>query len=534
MFKKLGTAALAAAITLLGFQAVPAQADPLDAVAESISRQSASVRFDMTSSTQTLPSGASSANFDRSWQLKQSDLTGHEGEALSIVGSITKPDGSVIQIDSANINSGKVSVSLNIYTNAAPVSNNYRDASITVPASGFTGGQAKVSFYVGGSDINGNATAVDPGTYTFDASLKIGTTVVSNGTAFMDPWYLNSNYYSVIFSGASFTAPAGASIASYSTDICIDSSKLSVGATLTATTLINGASPGSNPNVSWSLRGQTMGPRNGSGNTQNTTVVTQADIDSGLTAYYGFGTSVTSGQTYSATYRIVDGNNANVTGSCAPAKAAKPTLTFTNGSFNVAGTLAPGADSMSSDCELFDAAAPTVVVASKSNVFSMGPSGFTCSFSAGLVTGNSYFAKVRGGYGRTVKGPWSDPSDSVVKLAAGYNFTTPISGINNEGGKLSLVSSSIDADQSALPIISSQDGANGLYLLAANSSVDQLRGTIVTDYKIRHITATGADSAFGGTGSITVTPGADDFVRMDVSVGTDLKTSSCWRTRTSQ
>jgi hypothetical protein len=406
---------------------------------------------------------------------------------------------------------GSLSVNINLNTSAGPVSTNWNSTSLVVPESTVTSGSASVNFYLGMFSMNGEREPVAPGTYTVSASLKLGAELVTSGTNWGDAWYLQSNSYNYSLKGASITAPVGSSSGSFSAYVCVDSTKIVAGDALTAKGFVNGTEETS-PNASWEWRGSAnMNSWRQAPNGMNTTTVVADDVTNGLSARVYFSSPVTAGSTYASSFQILNQNNESVTGSCAPSQPAKPTIMFSNGAITVSGLVPSFADNMSSDCQLFDAAAPTVVVATKSNVYAMNGS-FSCNFSQGLVTGKSYFAQVRGGYKSVVDGPWSVSSDSVMKTAAGVSFTTPPSGINNAGGKLSLVSATIPSDADATSILSTSDGGNGIFTVATNSVLDGGGGTQVTGYAVRHITATGVDTSFAGTGSLTVTPGEFDFL----------------------
>ena len=508
MFKKLGTAALAATMALLGFQASPALADPLDAAADAVVEQKTNFYYDLTSQTFDLPAGVSNGTVNRSWNIRGEDLVGHAGETLAVVGSIIMPDGTAMEITPANL-MGSLSVNITLNTSGAPVSTNWSNTSVVVPESAVTSGSASVSFYLGGWDMNNNQKPVAPGTYTVNASLKLGADVLTSGTNWGDPWYLQSSNYNFALGGASITAPAAADSGSFSAYVCVDSTKIAVGDVLTAKGSVNGTAV-SMPDAFFDWRGYSSNNWRQGSNGMNSTTVLANDITYGLAANVSFSSSVTAGSTYASSFQVLNQNNLSVTGSCAPAQSAKPTIALVNGAITVSAALPAFGNQMSSDCQLFDAAAPTVVVATKSNVYAMNGS-FSCNFSQGLVTGKSYFAQVRGGY-KSADGPWSVSSDSVVKTAAGVTFTAPPSGISNAGGKLSLVSATIPSDADASSVLATSDGGNGIFTVATNSILDDGGGTQVTGYAVRHITATGVDTSFAGAGSLTVTPGEFDFM----------------------
>jgi hypothetical protein len=510
MFKKLGTAALTAAIALLGFQALPAQADPLDATPESFLSQSTNYSFDLSSqeaATIAIPSGVYSANLSRAWNLRQVELAAHAGETVSIVGTVTAPDGTVSNIVPSDAGRSRWSVSLNISkTNGPGVSNMWNEGTITIPASDVSSGTASISYYMTNYDNNNVKQPLAAGNYIFNPQLKIGNTIVTTGASFTDPWSLTSNRYNYDVQGATVTAPADATSAYLSAEVCVDSTKIAVGDVLTGKVFVDGTEK-TGPMTDYSWRGYVnMGPSRMPGAT-----VVQGDITNGLKVRFGKSISVTAGQTYALAYRIVNQSGASVTGTCAAGKPAKPTLTFTNGSFSASGSLPSFADNMSNDCQLFDAAAPTVVVATVTNTYAdMGT--INCGFSGvGLVSGHSYFVKIRGGYNMAAKGEWSDPSDSVVKTAAGVSFTNPISGIANQGGKLSIISATTPADETGSPIVTTNDGANGAFVVSSESVADEFGGTIVGNFKVRHITAAGVDSSFAGTGALNVAPAAQSY-----------------------
>ena len=502
MFKKIGTIALSAAIALLGLQASPAQAAGSVATGDAIANQSSSFGYALTSAPFAVPAGATYVSVRKGWSLKQVDLVANAGKKIEIVGSLTKPDGSVTLIEPANMSTGLLSVNLYLNGSNGMVQNSWQDTSVTIPASGVTSGSASVSVYLGGLSMDGTRQTIAAGNYTFTASIKVDGAIVADGVTWGDSWYLNDSGYSVSIDGSSITAPAGASNASFNGEVCIDSTKIVAGDVLTATPYLDGAAKTAGM-LNWDWRTYVMGSwRQGNSPSPSSTTVLSGDVTNGLAMSFSYGSSVVPGTTYVSTIEVLNQDNVDVTGSCAPPAPAKPTLAA-NGSALTASFLVPAfADQMSSDCQLFDVAAPTVVVASKYNAYAMNGSSVTCTFSTGLQVGHSYFVKVRGGY-NGVDGAWSAPSDPVLKAASGFTLTNPVSGLN-QGGKISALPIDIAADTDASPVATGNDGANGLLVLASTVNPDPMAAGAINTFQLRHLTKDGVDSTFAQTGAVSI------------------------------
>ena len=513
MFKKLGTLVLTAAVSILGFQAVPAQAAANDAIAESFADQSVTFNTQFTSGTAvTVPANASWANWTKSWSINGSALTAANagGKTLSLEGYLLKPDNTKIEINSANMSSSNMWVNMNVNTSGMPI-NATTSPSVVVPATDFTSAYVSVNFNIGGRDMNGAMQTAPAGSYTVVANIKLDGVAIADSTNFSDLGYVQESSFNFSLAGSSVTIPTGYTAASPSALVCIDSSKLSVGDVLTAGVYVGGTLK-SNGNSMWNYRAPLNNAwRNSSNNTQWTTTVAANDITYGLSANMNARVTGNAGDNITPTFQVLNQNSVNVTGACAPAKAAKPTVSYSNGVLMVSAAVPAFGDSSSNDCQLFDAAAPTTVVATRTSAYSMNGSTFTCSFNTGLVTGHSYFAQVRGGYNGTVKGAWSDSSDPVVKTAAGVNFTTAVSGLSNQGGKLALVSATTPADETAT-MATYPDGGAGVLVLAANQASDPMAVSPTTGFTLRHLTPAGADATFAGTGSATYSAGMTDYI----------------------
>ena len=501
MFKKIGTIALSSAIALLGLQASPAQAAG-DASGDSISYQSSSFSYALSSAPFSVPAGATYINVRKGWDMKSADLAAGAGKKLEIVGSLTKPDGSVTTIEPANMNSGLLSVNINVMTDGASVRNDYSSNAVTIPASGVTGGYASVTVYLGGMNMDGTRTPVAAGNYTFTASIKVDGVEVTEGATWNDSWYVNDSVYSITMEGGSILVPAGATNGSFNGEVCIDSTKIVAGDVVTAKTYLNGDLKDSGM-ANWDWRTYVQGSwREGVQPSPYSTTVLSGDVTNGLAMSYSFGATVVPGSTYTPTIQVTNQDSVDVTGSCAPAAPAKPSFSATGSSMTATFQVPAFADQMSSDCQLFDAAAPTVVVASKNNNFPQMGTTVSCTFSTGLVSGHSYFVKARGGYG-SIDGPWSVASDTVLKAAAGFTLTNPVSGLN-QGGKVSALSVDIAGDPTSSQVITGNDGANGLLVLASTANPDPMAAGAVESFKLRHITKDGVDATFAQSGAVTI------------------------------
>jgi hypothetical protein len=500
--KKLAAVVSVAAILVAGFVgASPANAAAEDALESSFAYRNTYFHYQSAANTISVTAGTQALSIRRAWTLKADDLNANGGKVLAVYGKLTYPDGTVkdIATNSATEYNGNASIMIN--TSGAMV-NSQDTPQVTIPASGSTGGSVSANFYV---DPTVDATTIQSGNYQLDLKLTLDGVTLANGATWNDSWYLNDASYGVTFAGASVVAPAGATSASYSAQVCLDSTKLTVGDTLTAKLYANGSSTDTSMSPSWQWRGNSgMDWRSSSGNSGKSTTVVSGDVSYGLAVMVnGDAGVVTPGSTYSTSYQILNQNSVNVTGSCVPATPSAPTLTYTGTQFKATADFPAFADSMSSSCALYDAAAPTVLIQQIDTwtQMMMGPStNISCTFTASTIAGHSYIAKVRSGYMRDFFTPWSASSTPTLKPAPGFSFTSPISGIDNQAGKLSSVSTSMTSDADA-SISAVSDGGAGVYTVATTNTVVGMNNT-PSAIKVRHATATGADATFGGSGSM--------------------------------
>lgn len=207
--------------------------------------------------------------------------------------------------------------------------------------------------------------------------------------------------------------------------------------------------------------------------------------------------SFTNGQTYTLRYRLMDDfyyggpvSSWSPSASFTMPTITAPTLTASNGNLNVSVSPAPSGGAFYA----------LVYLASDTNTqVSYGYlSGTSVTISNGLTFGNSYVAKYcQGMYSNgsvTCTGVSSPFSSAVTLTAPNYGFTNnpAISGGNAIGDANSLTSNIPFASNS---FVTGSDGANG-------KLVAELSGSTVT---VKRITPLGADSAFGGSGTVTFT-----------------------------
>ncbi len=511
MFKKLGTIVLSAAIAVLGFQA-PANAADSDPVANSV--VGSFINFSVPLST-TVPvsAGVTSISLQKYWTPNASDIATLGGKTIGFQATVTQPNGSSVTVATSfgstpagvSASSTNPSASFSGTGGAMPLSIMYPATTLTMPAdvSSYTNGYLGASINV--MNRSGNASAPLPtGNWTLTLSVTVNGTPVTESNSTGGSWSLDRmSGMSEGASGTSAVAPTGVTGVSASARICVATGLVTPGDALTSSVLINGVAV-SSPSNSYQAKVNTNGQSRA--NTGN--VVLASDATTGLyDSVYGSltGSAPTAGTTYSATYTLLKGAT-NVTGSCAPAAPAKPTLAFSNGSFQVGYQLTPGADTYSSICNLYDATDLNTVAATATG----NSSNNTCTFSAGTIVGHSYVAKVSLGWQGSAASDLSVASDSVVKPVLGYTFTSAVSGITNAGGKLSRVTNSLPMDSSAGTSTTFSDGGSGTVILETEQGTS---GGLLSSkaFVLHHVTKSGLDGSFAGTGSATITPTVGGF-----------------------
>jgi hypothetical protein len=508
MFKKLGTLALTAALALLGMNAPANAAGSLDPVDGSIANPSVSFVVPLTS-TFTTAAGATSLQISKYWNLTTADVQALGGKTVSVHVSVTAPDGTVMTINGPMTSGSGLSASYNPSFSFGGGNNhlnsNYGDTSYTLPAdtSTFTYGSVSTSLYINNYTVSGMRSVqntIPAGTWTVSAKVAVdgvdhAETTTFGGSYAVDPSQSNANIY--FGNSMSGTAPAAATSASVNVAVCADSSLISAGDVLTLYKTVGGVTDNANAWFSW--RSIPMG----ASRSNNSGTVVADDITNRLVANANFQSNVTGGSAFTASVQLLNQNNVNVTGTCKPNAPAKPTLLYSNGSYTVGFTGVAGASSYGYDCYLYDVTAPSTVVAQGFSMGSVYPgSAGTCSLSSGTLAGHSYVAKVDANWNGYVSDQ-SPASDAVLKPTPGYTFTTPVSGVTNVGNKLSRVTSAITQDSDSTRSSAQSDGSNGL-LVTERIMVSSGPYTFLQRYVVRHVTKTGADGSFAGTGTAAV------------------------------
>ncbi|MCX8529204.1 MAG: hypothetical protein ORN27_03950 [Rhodoluna sp.] len=506
MFKKLGTIALSAAIALLGLQAAPANAAASDPVAGSVVGNY--VGFSLPLST-TVPvtAGITSINVSKYWVPTASDIATLGGKTVGFQVTVTQPNGTPVAVSTSMGASSGLSatnsnpqISFSTGGMGMPLQNMYPATTLTMPSdvSAYTSGY--LSTYINVQNRSGyTLTPLPTGNWTISVLVTVNNTPVTESTTHGASWAVDTmSSLNESASGSTGVVPTGATGVSASARICVDSALVTAGDVLTGGVSFNGtASSSPSSSFAWKVS-------NGSSRPNGMGTVLATDAANGLYAsvYSNLNSAPVAGTTYNVAFTMLKGAT-NVTGSCAPAAPAKPTISFSNGSFQIGYVLPVGADSYSTVCNLYDSTDTANAVATSSG----NSSNSTCSLSAGTIVGHSYVAKVSAGWQGYAQSDLSAPSDAVVKPALGYTFTAPVSGITNAGGKLSRVSNSIPADANASLVTSLSDGGSGVVTLETEQG-SSFGTTTSAAFVLRHVTKSGADGTFAGTGSVRITPTA--------------------------
>ena len=510
MFKKFGTLALTAAIALLGLNAPAAQAaDPNDTVPNGVANKSISFTLGLTG-TFNVTDGITSANINKRWQLNSTDIQAAAGKSISLKYTLTQPNGTTVPVTgmSQGAPTGlQASDSPNFSLNGptANLNSNWGDTSLAVPASvtGYTNGYIYSNINI--SNIaNNNSAALPTGTWTYSIQATMNNVVQAESNTYGGSYYVDnspsgSNQVTLYAYGAdSAVAPTGATSVQVSGTVCVDSSKIATNDVLTVKRVINGTAVALG-NPYFSYRAAPMGTMR----PNSSATVLANDTTYGIYSSGGGSAQATAGTTYTYGFQVINQTGTNVSGSCAPAAPAKPTMTFVNGSFSVSFNVPLGADNYENDCYLYDTNDLSTPVLQQTMVYVQQGQPGSCTFGAGTIVNHSYVVKVRDGWNQ-LKSDWSPASDAVTKPVLGYTFTSPISGVTNLGNKLSRVTNSIAQSDSATQVATTSDGANGL-LLTEVTQDSSFGVASTTAFSVRHITKSGVDSTFAGSGSASAT-----------------------------
>lgn len=454
-----------------------------------------------------IPAGLTSFTLRSDYQVQSEFLVPRAGQSLSMNFGISLPNGTPIPSGQSLMSepTGPTyfpDVSGAIFGTGPSTFWDYQAKSITIPADPSTySGSINARFYIEALD----GQTLPAGTYMFSAALKTSAgetvAVTEAGLTAQAP---EVNY---LVPGTSFTVPVGATSTQIAGQMCVDVTKVAVGDVLETKVLIDG-NAGLSLNNFWTTKSgfkeQTdMGYRS-NGMSTSTAIVTDYDIAWGLAVSTNlYDGSLAEGTTHEIAFQLYNQDGEDVSGSCAPAKPAAPTLMLTNGGISVSGQFVNGSSGqMMSKCYVYDAAAPDVEVRSVTvSTNFMNRSAYTCSF-YNLPTSKTYLVKFRDNF----SGLFSEYSDAaqIFVPAGGWTITSNYAGVV-EAKKIVKVNDNIVPleDFSNFPSIQ-PDGNGGFYMLGSKQASCPPTCSL-GEVRLRKASPTALDSSFAGTGSVSLT-----------------------------
>lgn len=503
--KTIGSLALAG-LLITGLSLSPANAVTSYVAESNISGAGANFSTDSSdTSTVVIPEGVSGFHTESTFNFTEAFLLAHAGETLSFTVSVLDPSSAPVTLQqnmSQSIAGYSKGANGSIYKNGGWVSVDWKTATIAIPADA-TGYSGNFNPYVSVSAANAQSGGVlAAGTYTITFTLLAGGVAVSPQTGLTQ-----ENLTTTFFvSGNTLVIPEGITSISLSGTLCADSTKIAVGDVLEAEIYLDDVLSDYSSSY-WETR-SAFKPQSDAGfrpgNSNSTATVTQYDIDNGLGVRNSnyLSNDLAVGSEHDLQFKLFNSTtNADVSGSCAPAKPATPTASFSMNSLRVSGTLSAGSQPYSTGCYAYDKTAPTVIAARAYAQFMMGSDQISCSFN-GLTTGHTYFTRVQTYFYETPS-ELSDKSADVLIPAGGYTFTTVYAGAVAAGKVVKVSDNVLPLEDLTSYTQNYSDGKGGLYTLGAPNSCNMVCGT--TQARMRHFNADRTlDSAFGSTGSIVV------------------------------
>lgn len=450
-----------------------------------------------------VPSGLKSVQVTKEFSFEESFLLDRQSQVLGYKVTLTQPNGSAVTQGSPGVSFFK-DVSGGLFSTVGGPSSqvDYVTGTVTVPADATDYyGRLQPRLY-----IESTSGALPAGTYNISIELTSfgGVEVVPADATGLTVGNLEYQYF---VPGATFTIPDSVLNSSASGTLCLDTTKVAVGDTVTGELLVDGVQAMALNNF-WGTKSgfKQYGDPGYRDSYSSSITVTQYDLDWGVDLNLNSGIqSLTAGEPHELSFKLYNQNDVDVSSDCAPAKPAAPTATFANGNVSVSGQFAVGSSAMymsnGPECAVYDAAAPTVLVRSATvQINYANRTNYTCSF-VGLSSGKTYLIKFRDKY-ENVYSEYSEAAQVVIP-AAGYTVTSTFAGIV-EAKKIVKVSSDV------LPIedLSSRtfniaDGKGGFYLVGANQGTcnPNCGSSLI---RVRHATPTSLDATFAGTGALLI------------------------------
>jgi hypothetical protein len=506
MLKKLFSTVALASLLVGGLSVSQANAAAPDVALAKVLNPSTSFTFNPPSSTEVvIPSGLETFMLTQPFDFAESFLIAQQGRRLGVSFTMTQPNGNPVLKSTGQssqptffpgLNSGQLSKPM-----GQAIQADYGTATIQVPldATGYTG-RFYPYFYVE-SPVGQFLPA---GKYTF--SIKLTTLggiedVPTNATGLtVSPLEFQYNN-----PGVTFTTPDFLSSAYARGTLCVDSSKVAVGDVVEAKLVFDGTASQFANNF-WSTKtGYKSFPDPGyrQRNFSNTVTISQYDLEWGLAVdvnnYLG---NLVTGSAHEFAFRLFDQTQEDVSGSCAPAKPAAPTVTVANGMVSANGQFAVGSSAnYGSECAVFESTAPTVVVkTTQVNTDWQNRANYSCSLT-GLSSGKTYLVKFRDAY-YDLYSEYSNATEITIP-ASGYTVTSTYAGVAEAKKIVKASSNVIPIEDYGLRTSVVADGNGGYFMVGTMSGAcPPTCGTAAV--RIRHASETALDSAFAGTGSVVI------------------------------
>ena len=520
--RKVLVAVVSGAIALSTISAMPASAAGVTyATGDAVSDNYASISTDLNQNGEiTIPEGVSDIGLTLNAQLMSGFFADNAGKSITLVTTITGPNNTVISTG----NVYDIYSSPNLYfCTAAQVcksSNQQTPPSSSMVAeanqvSGSINASIMVNPYYEMSDFS--QKTIPAGTYKFEfkvtadgVHVPFDQTNLTLGGSDVRFGKIDSN---------SYTVPAGVNQLTVNTTACVDSSKITAGDVITPTLYVNDVAQ---TLQSWNVNpitrsGDAPNRRNFGGNQATSFTVNSGNFDDvkyGLAVRMyqnldAWGPSpLVTGEAVVWNMAIVNQDGADVTGSCKPGAAGKPTISYDSMSNRVTATVtSPAPMSDSHLCYFYKTTDLNTVVATASAWSMMPNTSATCSLNSPSV-GSSYVVKVRGMW-LSAMGEVSPASDAALVPAPGITVSPAVSGVTDVAGQVSVVSSDLAYSSSANGNRVLADGKGGFYRVYTYSTAGSCPpncGMPTYNYKLRQSTSTGWVEGFAGSGTVDYTP----------------------------
>ena len=507
--------ATSAAVAFAGLTAVPASsAGTVYAASNATYGDSYTAYTALTNNEMVIGEGVYTLSIEGQFNAGEAWLTPNVGKTLSAKIQITDPDGNTVTISD---NNGYDSNYLRLCSADWMTCDNTQspDKKTVVIKDIHKSGSFNINASYYGSQVaaEDGPTPLKVGKYTWAVSILADTQAAS----LVADTTLNGVVKDRLVGRYSFEANptvVGADVTGLSGGIgvCVDSTKVAVGDVVTPTTVVNGVEPSAN-NIDYyfNYRSTGMISRPWS-NGAKTTIISQDDIDLGLSVRASFydifqQLNLAPGSNVETKIAVVDQDGNDVSGDCAPAAPGKPTLTLNGTSLSASFAVAKFADSYGHRCEFSLASTPNVVAYkaySQNDMMNPNSPNRTCTYQS-PQSGKAYVVRVYAQFAQ-IKGPYSETSTSVVVPASGYTLSAPASGLT-DGGKLSAAGSA-DTDSAASRISAVADGKGSTYRLSTFTSQVSCPpcGPSNSVYKLRKATPTALDATFGTNGVLDWDP----------------------------